>query len=271
MRITIYRFLFLLVLTFQLSSCLTTRHINYLQEPKNFIPAYKDTFTYNEYKLKESDRLYIQVYSLDEKTNALFNGGGSMGGSQMVSAGGGNGANNSGGNLDLYTYVIGTNGCIDFPIVSEIKLIGNTIRESKEIIENAIKPVLKISSVDVHMVGRSFSVIGAGKSGKFPFPHEKVNIYQAIALAGDFGTFTDRSKIKILRETEKGTLIKTFDIRSIDIINSEFYYLEPDDVIFLQPLNQQFFGATSLWTTISTVITSISFGVGLYYLFVPKK
>jgi polysaccharide biosynthesis/export protein len=266
MRISVYRLLFILMMTLQLTSCLTTRHTNYLQAPKNFISAYKDTFSYQDYQLKEGDRLYIQVYSLDEKTNALFNGSGNSGSQAMMGNGGG-----SGDNLDLYTNLIKSNGCIDFPIVGEINLLGKTIRQSKVIIEDAIKPILKINSVDVHMIGRTFSIIGSGKSGKFIFPREKVNIYQALAMAGDIGQFADRSKVKILRVTEKGNLIKAFDIRSVDIINSEFYYLEPDDVIFFQPMNEQFFGATSFWSTISTVITSISFGVGLYYLFVPKK
>jgi len=120
------------------------------------------------------------------------------------------------------------------------------------------------------MVGRTFSIIGSGKSGRFSFPREKVNIYQALAMAGDLGLYTDRSKIKILRVTEKGNVIKIFDVRNVNIINSEFYYLEPDDIIFLQPLNQQFFRATTFWTTLSTVITTVSLGVGIYSLIMPR-
>ena len=245
-------------------SCITTHQTNYLQKPKDFVAAYKDTFQYKAYILKENDRLSVMVYSTDDKTNTLFNGNSGVGGSsQMLASGGGEGS-------DLYTYIIQANGKIDFPIIGEIHLKGKTLREAKEFIEEAIKPVLKISSVDVRLVGKSFSVIGAGKSGRFSFPKEKINIYQALAMAGDVSTFTDRSNVKILRVTEKGTQIKTFDIRSIDIINSEFYYIEPDDVIFLQPMNEQFFGVTTLWSTISTIITGASFLVGVYYLFVPR-
>jgi polysaccharide export outer membrane protein len=102
-------------------------------------------------------------------------------------------------NLDLYTYLVLPDGKIEFPIIGEVPLKGKTLREAKGILENAIKPVLKINSVDVRMVGRTFSIIGSGKSGRFPFPREKVNIYQALALAGDFGFYADRSKIRILR------------------------------------------------------------------------
>ncbi|MDP4239618.1 MAG: polysaccharide biosynthesis/export family protein [Bacteroidota bacterium] len=260
MRKPFIQLLFIIALTLQLTSCITTHQINYLQPAKNFIPAYRDTVFYRDYRLKEGDRLFVQVYSMDEKTNVLFNGAGNSSAQMMAGSG-------SNDNLDLITYVIQANGSIQFPLVGEVKLMGKTIREAKEILEEAIKPILKVNSVDVRMVSRSFSIIGAGKSGRFPFPREKVNVYQALALAGDLGFYADRSKVKILRVTGKGNEIKTFDIRSKDIINSEFYYLEPDDVIFLQPMNQQFFGVSSFWTAVSTIVTSYSFGVIVYKSF----
>jgi len=256
MRKPFIQLLFFIMLALQLTSCITTHQINYLQPAKNFIPAYKDTFSYQDYRLKEGDRLSVQVYSMDDKTNALFNGSGTS-----ASQGG------SGENMDLFTYLVQPNGCIEFPIIGEVFVKGKTVRETKGILENAIKPVLKVNSVDVRMIGRTFSIIGSGKAGRFPFPREKVNIYQALALAGDFGFYADRSKIRILRVTEKGNQIKTFDVRSIDIINSEFYYLEPDDVIFLQPMKEQFFGVSTFWMAVSTLVTSYSFGVIIYKTF----
>ncbi len=253
-------YLIIVLLALELSSCITTRQTNYMQEPKNFIPAYNDSVNYQDYLLKEDDRLYIQVYSLDDKTNSLFNTN-SSNSSQIIS----NVGNSS--NLDLYTYVIYSNGCIKFPLVGDIRLAGVTLREAKTVIEEAIKPYLPVNSVDVRMVGRTFSIIGAGKSGKFTFPREKVNIYQAIAMAGDLGFYVDRSKVKILRETANGTIVKTFDIRSIDVIDSEYYYLEPNDVIFIQPMKEQFFRVNSFWTAISTLVTTYSFGVIVYNTF----
>lgn len=251
----------LILFAIQLTSCITTHHTNYLQETKNFIPAYNDSLSYQDYLIKEDDRLFVQVYSMDDKTNALFNGSSNQN-SQMLSGTG------SGQNLDLYTYIVRSDGSILFPLVGDVNLKGKTIRQAKEQIETAIKPILAINSVDVRMVGRSFSIIGAGKSGKFTFPREKVNIYQAIAMAGDLGFYVDRSKIRILRETENGSVIKTFDVRSIDIINSEYYYLEPNDVIFLQPMREQFFGVSTLWSAISTLVTTYAFGVIIYNSFI---
>jgi polysaccharide export outer membrane protein len=264
MQKTLIHFLFAFLLAFELTSCVTTHETNYLQAPKNFIPAYKDSVSYQDYRLKEGDKLYIQVYSTDPKTNALFNGAVGIG-MQVMST---TGSNES---LDLYTYNVQTDGNILFPIVGAVQVKGKTLREAKKILEEAIKPLLKINSVDVRMVGRSFSIIGAGNSGRFSFPREKINIFQAIAMAGDVGFYTDRSKIKILRQTPNGPLIKVFDIRSVNIINSDYYYLEPDDIIFLQPMKAQFFGVATFWSALSTVVTTISFGAGIYALFFPKN
>ncbi len=255
--------LFIMMIAIQLISCITTHQTNYLQQPKNFIPAYKDSISYEEYRLKPSDRLFIQVYSMDDKTNALFNGSNNSNIQGLTGSG-------SGENLDLYTYNIQEDGKIHFPLIGDVLVVGKTVRETKNILEDAIRPILKVNSVDVRLVGRTFSIIGAGKAGKFTFPKEKVNVFQALAMMGDLGFSADRSKVRILRETETGNTIKTFDLRSIDIINSEYYYLEPNDVIFIQPLNEQFFGVSTLWAAISTVLTTVSFGVGIYYIFKPR-
>jgi hypothetical protein len=109
-------------------------------------------------------------------------------------------------------------------------------------------------------------VIGGGKSGYYTMPREKINIFQALAMAGDVGMYGDRSRIRILRETDNGTIIKSFDVRSADIIHSEYFYIEPNDVIYIQTLNEQFFSITNLPSLFSTVISTFSFGVLIYIL-----
>lgn len=251
-----------LLLIIKLTSCITTRQTNYLQTPTASKAKFKDSVNYMDYKLKEGDRLYIQVYSTDAKTSALFNGSTNGGtGMQQLSMNAGNG-----GYSDLYTYLVEPDGSIQFPIVGKIMVMGKTLREAKYEVQNAIKPILKLNSVDVRLTSKTFSIIGAGKAGRFPIPREKINIYEALAIAGDFGTFADRSKVRILRQTANGAKITSFDIRNQNIINSEYYYIEPDDIIFLQPLDSKFFGITSLWMGLSTILTTISFGAGIYGL-----
>jgi polysaccharide export outer membrane protein len=228
-----------------------------MQAPGFDIPAYKDSIKFTDYKLRVGDRIYVRIYSTDEKTNALFNAGGGSGMEQSMMA-------SSGPLSDLYTYVVEDDGCIVFPMIGDVNLVGQTIREATTSLEKAIEPLFKFSSVELRVLNRSFSVIGNGNSAYITMPQEKINIFKALALAGDIGIFDDRSKIKILRETEKGVQIKMFDVRSADIVHSEFYYIEPNDVIYIQPLNEQFFRISNLSGFVSTVVATFSFGVLIY-------
>lgn len=250
------------LLAFVLTSCVTTLQTNYLQANKNGKYIFNDSSSYKDYRLKEGDKLSIQVYSTDIETSNLFNGGVNSGAQMMTSSESGN---------DLYTHSINEDGNIQLPMVGDVKLSGKTLRESKKVLEKSIKPILKVNSVDVRLLNKTFSIIGSGKTGQIPFPREKVNIFQAIALAGDIGFYNDRTKVRILRKTLNGNVIKSFNLNKVDIINSEFYYLEPDDIVFLDPMKAKFFGVTTFWTAVSTIITTISFSTGLYGLIVKSK
>ena len=173
---------------------------------------------------------------------------------------------------DLYTYQVKDNGAISLPLVGDVYLAGQNIRQAKKTVENAIKTTMVDDcAVDVRIVGRYFSVIGSRINGKYPIYREKMNIFQAMAMAGDISTFGDRSKIKVLRESPSGPQIKVFDIRSKDIINSEFYYIQPNDVIYIQDLKSQFFSVTTFGSALSTLFSTFSFGMLIYYLATPEE
>lgn len=241
-----------------LSSCITARKVNYMQEPGFHIPAYKDSLSYEDYRLRIGDRLYVRVYSTDDKTNALFNGSSGGGQQQMM------GGSMQGGMMDLYTYLIDEDGSISFPMIDKVAMTGKTLREAVEALETAIKPLFTFSSVEMRIMNRNFSVIGDNRSGFYTMTREKMNIFEALAMAGDIGMYGDRSKLRILRETDNGVIIKQFDVRSADIVQSEFFYIEPNDVIYIQNVNEQFFSITNLPSLFSTVISTFSFGVLLY-------
>ncbi len=246
-----------------LSSCITAKKVNYLQKPSGPIPAYNDDIGYEEYTISTSDKLYIRVYSPDKNINTIYNGSTQMMGGSMLSGS---------DYTDLYTYQVKDNGAISLPLVGDVYLTGQNIRQAKKTVENAIKTTMVDDcAVDVRIVGRYFSVIGSRINGKYPIYREKMNIFQAMAMAGDISTFGDRSKIKVLRESPSGPQIKVFDIRSKDIINSEFYYIQPNDVIYILDLKSQFFSVTTFGSALSTLFSTFSFGMLIYYLATPEE
>jgi polysaccharide export outer membrane protein len=107
-------------------------------------------------------------------------------------------------------------------------------------------------------------VIGESRVGRYPIAKEQTTIYQALAQSQDINPYGDRSKVKIIRQTDSGTVVKTFDIRSKDIINSEFYYIQPNDVIYIQPLGRQFWGIDSFGAIFAIISTVASIGLVIY-------
>ena len=262
-----FKYLFFLAFAgFLLSSCVTARKVNYMQEPDKYIPSYADTLSFEDYKLRIGDRLYVYVYSLDENVQKMYNAG--SGNStymrqHMLQSG------NQYGSYDLYTYLIDQEGNIDFPTIGKQYVRGLTTREVKHLLEEQLSSLLKempgysMVSVEVNIVNRTFSVIGA-QSGRYPINKEKMTIFEALALAGDLGEFNSRKEIKLVREKEGVTTIKTFDARSKDIVNSEYYYIEPNDIIYVRQIPGYSFGINHVTTVIGVTAATISFGVFIY-------
>ena len=256
---------YILICGFLLSSCVTARKVNYMQEPDRQIPSYADTLSFEDYQLRIGDRLYVYVYSLDEKIMQMYNSGGSNAAQMRQQMGHGS----IYGSYDLYTYLIDDEGNIDFPTIGKVYVRGLTTREVKRKLEEELGTLLKeipgysTISVEVNIVNRSFSIIGA-QSGRYMINKEKLTLFEALAMAGDLGEFNSRKEIKIVREKEGVTTIKTFDARSKDIVNSEFYYIEPNDIIYIRQIPGYSFGINHVTTVIGVTAATISFGVLIY-------
>lgn len=257
--------LFLAVVGLALSSCVTARKVNYMQKPDKQIPSYADTLSFEDYQLRIGDRLYVYVYSLDEKIMQMYNAGGANSSQMRQQMGNGN----LSGSYDLYTYLVDEEGNIDFPTIGKVYVQNMTSREIKQVLEDELGKLLKeipgysTISVEVNVVNRSFSIIGA-QSGRYPINKEKMTIFEALAMAGDLGEFNSRKEIKLVREKNGVTTIKTFDARSEDIVNSEYYYIEPNDIIYIRQIPGYSFGINHVTTVIGVTAATISFGVFIY-------
>lgn len=259
-------FIYIALFCFLLTSCVTARKVNYMQEPDKYIPSYADTLDFEDYQLRIGDRLYIYVYSVDENIQKMYNAGGTNASQmrQQMSQGG------TYGSYDLYTYLVDQDGFIDFPTIGKIQVLGNTTREVKHKLEQELSTLLhelpgghSMISCEVNIVNRSFSIIGA-QSGRYMINKEKMTIFEALAMAGDLGEFNSRKEIKLVREINGVTTVKTFDARSKDIVNSEFYYIEPNDIIYIRQIPGYSFGINHVTTVIGVTASTISFGAFIW-------
>ncbi len=250
------------------SSCVA-RHVNLMQEPseKKHIPSYEDTLSFEDYRIRIHDRLDIRVYSVDQNVQKLFNATGISG----YGSGYQNNATQAGYANELYTFLVLEDGTIDFPLVGHVEVRGKTTREVKHTLESVLAEYIRdygdyrMISVDVNVVQRMFSIIYDGGSASVPMRREKMTIFEAIASAGgNLGDWSDRSKVRIVREIEGQTKVIMFDMRSKDIVNSEYYYIEPNDVIYIQQRLGKPLGVTNVLTAVGVVTTTVSFGLFIY-------
>lgn len=261
--------LFLAIAGFLMASCVTARKVNYMQEPDKEIPSYADTLSFEDYELRIGDRLYVYVYSLNPEVMKMYNAGGTNQSQMRYQMNGGMG-NSTYGSYDLYSYLVDGDGNIDFPTIGKIQVLGLTTRDVKHKLEEELGKLLaelpggySMVSVEVNIVNRSFSIIGA-QSGRYMITKEKMTIFEALAMAGDLAEFNSRKEIKLVREKNGVTTIKTFDVRSKDIVNSEYYYVEPNDIIYIRQIPGYSFGINHVTTVIGVTAATISFGVFIY-------
>lgn len=263
-----------MLLLLSLSSCVTSRKVNYWQNPDHQIPSYNDSVPYTDYRIRKNDRLHIYVYSVDEKYSRLFNSGAGNAGyyRQNIGTMERNGGYGYGGTYELYTYLVDENGNIQFPQIGDVYVLDMTTREAKQGLEKALNTLIigygdqSLVTCDVQIVQRSFSIIGPTRSGRYNLTKEKLTIFEALAMAGDLGDLSSKSDIMLIREINDSTIIKTFDIRSKEILNSEFYYVEPNDVYYIRYMKGYSFGITHFTGIFGVVTSTLSFGLFVYTL-----
>lgn len=138
----------------------------------------------------------------------------------------------------LQTYLVDNNGNIDFPVLGKIHLGGMTKSQAELYIIDKLKTSFKETPiVNVRLVNYKVSVLGeVNRPGTFTVANEKINVFEALALAGDMSVYGKRDNVKLLREYNNGKKeIVTLDLNKSDVINSPYFYLQQNDVIYVEP------------------------------------
>jgi len=141
------------------------------------------------------------------------------------------------------------------------------LEQAKDLIQALIREYLKDVQVVVKMVNFKVTLLGEVKvPGEKSVLREKINIFEAISQAGDLTTFANRSKVALIRQTKDGSKVVYLDLNSIDLLRSEYYYLEPNDILYFSPLGIKTwgFGASFPW---AFIISTVSFALVLITYF----
>ncbi len=234
-----------------LSSCVTTKKTTYIQG--NTENELIKTTLHEAYKIQVSDNLFIKVITPDPMWATMFNSLPTTSSSITITE----------QSADIISYSVSSKGTIDMPYIGEIVVAGKTLQEINEILEKALVDYISDFDVTVKLVNNYVSLIGEVTTpGRYTIYKDQMTIFQALALANDVDVYSDRHEVQIIRETPDGTIVKDFNLTKPEIFHSDFYYVMPNDVIYVKPMKGKFFKMESF--PFSTILSAISAFVLVY-------
>lgn len=238
------RFILFGLVAVLMSSCYSHRVIGYLQEPtkQNKLPVY-DSVAYEPYRIRVNDEIIYRLITMDETMSKML---------------GANNAQSSGQYANSYR--VQEDGTIDLPFLKPLKITGQTEVEAQETIKEAFREIIPDADVKISLYNKYFSVIGDAHSGQYYIYKEKMNIFQALAMTGDVMNSGDRRHIRIIRPRDNGEEpeILEFDMRTNSIIDSKYYYIYPNDVIYVAREKNSFYTVQNYSGFLGLITSSVA-------------
>ena len=236
-----------------MSSCIPQRQVVLVQNAVPEESRFQTTDQVTErYILKPNDYLFIFVSSPNPDLSAFYNPQSNMK------------TNSSNMRSDLFYYGLDDSCCIDFPVAGRIDLKGCNVREAKERIYEAVSQTLTGFSLTVRLATNTFSILGeVNKQGNYTMSRDQMTVFDAVSMAGGFTSYAKRREVKLMRKNDQGEMeTHVLDMTKGDFLESDYYYIYPNDVIYVRPLWFKMFGfsetfSVSLATSLVTLYVLI--------------
>lgn len=221
-----------------LSSCISSEEMNYMQQINLNYPIKP----FEEYKLTIDDKISCNISTSDKELVRIFN---SVLSSDQSSA---------------KTYTIYSDSTVILPFFGRVKIAGYTVQQAEKVIQKMMQESVIDAQVKITLASNNFYILASNKRNYQAVYKENMTIFQALAVAQQTTSSMDISKISILRRDASGnTIQKTFDLRSQDLVQSEFYYIKPNDLIYIPTNKRSFFNIESLGAFTSAMMIPLTF------------
>ncbi|TGE04319.1 polysaccharide biosynthesis/export family protein [Hymenobacter fodinae] len=245
-------------------ACRPTRNLVYFSDLKNNDNYKVDVPNNFALRYQPNDLLNIQLISLSQESNALFNKGTVQPTSGKATAG----LNLADENTAIDGYLIDTNGQVDFPVLGKVKLAGLTKEEATQKMTTEIKKFVKDPIVNIRLLNFKITVIGeVNKPSTFIVPTERINILEALGLAGDMTAYGKRENVLLVREKDGVRSTTRLNLNNKEILNSPFFYLQQNDVVYVEPDKIKQIQATTDTRTYTVAALAVSVLVALIFNF----
>lgn len=246
-----------------LSSCGSKKSIVYFQDEP--ITGESLSQMKNNYNIRyqPNDILTIDVSAVDPESVAAFN----------LPAVGYNMSNTANQQTQVLrqTYLLDSEGNIEFPVLGTIKLGGLTRAEAIDMLEDRIKEYVKEFIINIRLINFTVSVLGeVNNPGTYTVQGERISLAQALGLAGDLTIYGKRDNIFLIREIDGKKKYAKYDLTSINVVNSPVYYLAQNDVIYVEP-NTSRIRTSTYNPNYGILISAISTVATIFAIFVVRN
>lgn len=255
-------FYLLLIMSVLFTSCISTQDLIYLQKKDNSQEnATIAAVEAKPYRLQTNDVLSITIKAADPKLVAIFS-----------PTGDGSSASKSESGLYFDGFTVDDHGNIRVPVLGNLNVIGYTLDEirvriEKQLLTEYFNKEANIF-VTVKLAGFRYTINGeVGSTGSKVLFQEHVTIMDAIANSGDITITGNRRAVTIMRKTPTGVQMQDLDLTDINVMKSPYYYLQPNDYIYVKPLKQKTWGTGKTGIeSLGTIITLLSLATTTFLL-----
>ncbi len=255
--ISCYRLVIFISLILGLSSCMTYRDIVNFQDGQDLRDGVIDSITnYTKWTVQPEDILQITVYSSNVAEARRFNLMDNNAFFQMQAQG-------TGGISEPMGYRVNAAGMIDLPVIGLIQAKDRTLEEIKNEVQQKIADTDYLPDVSVQVIFLSFRITILGEVNgprSYIVRSEKVNILEAIGMAGDVTFFSNRENILIIREKQGVRTYGRVNLKSRNLFQSPYFYLQPNDIVYVEPHKAKIMAAPDpVSRYLSVVVGVVSF------------
>ena len=251
MNIKTIKYLSIISLILLVTSCASPKKMIYFQDLEG--AEIEETIVNFEPKIQIGDILTINVSAIDAEAAIPFN----LYETPMIGS--------ATSNAKPLTYLVNTEGEINFPVLGKIKAEGFTMNEITNNLSVKLAAYIKDPIVNIRLTNFKITVLGEVKApGAYAVPNERISIIEAIGLAGDLTIQGKRKSVLLVREQNGKRVFVTMDLTNKALFNSPYYYLAQNDVIYVEPnktkLNSSVVGSNTgvILSSISILITLVT-------------
>ncbi len=199
-------------------------------------------------KIQKNDILALNVTSLNPEASAIFNMG------SMTSVQG-----SSSGVSSPNGFLVDQNGSIQLPLVGSIPVVGLTTAQARLAIEKKLLQFLKEPVVSLRVSNFRVSVLGdVTRPGVYPVNNERVSVSEALSMAGDLTITGERKNVLLIREDRGVREYIRLDMQSKELFNSPYYYLQNNDVLYIQPGKAKYASVDASYRKVSLIVSVLS-------------